>query len=136
MPELEPDGFVYGPNASGKKYKSLNYHRNMPRPGKTRWADVFTRDHEYELFDTCDRNNWRCADGHYWGTLNGKFQLGMTEERFSFCPVNTNPRVPWHGYPVRGSGKDYQIPESILEAWLEDGIITDIIAKRIRSAKI
>lgn len=133
---METDGFLFGPNVSGKTYKSLNYHRNAPKPGKSLWNSDFTRENEFDLFCMCDETNWRCTNGNYWGTLNGKYILGTTEERFSFCPSNANPLVPWHGYPIRGSSRDYRVPDEIIEMWLVAEIIDGITAKRIRSAKI
>lgn len=133
---METDGFLFGPNDSGKTYKSLNYHRNAPKPGKSRWSETVSRDEEYDLFCVCDKENWSCVDGHYWGTLNGIFALGTADERFSFFPSNANPLVPWHGYPIKGSSRDYRVPEPIIEMWLKAGMINGIIAKRIRSAKI
>lgn len=133
---MEVDGFLFGPNNSGKTYKSLNYHRNAPKPGKSRWSEGFSRDEEYQLFCVCDAENWACVDGNYWGTRDGIFALGTTQERFSFFPLNANPLVPWHGYPIKGSSRDYRVPESIIELWLKAGKINGIIAKRIRSAKI
>ncbi|MGO7544403.1 hypothetical protein AB9E34_01410 [Rhizobium leguminosarum] len=133
---METDGFLFGPNKTGKTYKSLNYHRNAPKPGKSRWQDDFTRDHEFDLFCACDENRWLCVDGNYWGTLNGKVIVGTAEERFSFCPSNANPLVPWHGYPISSCSRDYKIPEQIIEMWLKAEIIDGITAKRIRSAKI
>lgn len=136
MPTIEPDGFLYGPNQTGKTYKSLNYHRNAPRPNKSRWSEAFSRDNEFELFNVCDKQKWLCIDGNYWGTIDGKYLLGTEEERFSFCPSNSNSLVPWHGYPVRGSSRDYKIPEQVIQMWLNAKVIDGIIAKRIRSAKI
>lgn len=136
MPIMETDGFVYGPNESGKTYKSLDIHRNKPKPHKSRWLDTFTRDEEFDLFCGCDQQNWVCADGNYWGTINGKKLLGRLDERFSFCPSNSNPLVPWHGYPIRGSSRDYRIPDNIVDKWLKAKAIDGIVARRIRGAKI
>lgn len=136
MPTMEQDGFLYGPNGSGKTYKSLNYHRNPQKPGKSLWHGNFTRDEEFELFCLCDNTQWVCVDGNYWGTRNGKYILGTAEERFSFYPSNANPLVPWHGYPIRSSSRDYRVPDEIIEMWLTAKIIDGITAKRIRSAKI
>lgn len=136
MPIMETDGFLYGPNKSGKTYKSLNYHRNTPKPNKSRWLDTFSRDEEFDLFCGCDAQNWVCASGNYWGTINGKRLLGTQEERFSFCPSNSNSLVPWHGYPIKSASRDYRVPDQIVDLWLNAKVIDGITAKRIRSAKI
>ena len=136
MPRTTRDGLEFGPNDSGKLYMSMNYHRGTRNPNKSTWHQDFKPQEEYELFDRGDRDAWRCARGHQWGIAeDGSRRLGSGGERVSFCPMNENLTVPWHGYPVFAEGA-YKVPEEVIAIWEDGCVVGRITAKRLRRESI
>src|SRR5260370_1658744 len=99
--EVTPDGLIFGPNKSGRKYISLNYHRGS---GDNRHKSIWTikHDEEYGIFCDGDEGNWQDPNdkGPYWGIFNhGLTEVGSEEERLCKFPYNENSKNPWHGFP-------------------------------------
>ncbi len=130
-------GLRYGPTTSGKMYLSMYKHRATRNPHKSFWNTDFKPAEEYALFARCDQESWIDCTRNYWGLVNGgKQELGALGERLGYFPANGVATAPWHGYPVSTADADYVVPESIIDAWIKNGEITGITAKRIRGGKL
>lgn len=130
-------GLQYGPTASGKLDISVYHHRNTANGKKTLWDSAFKPSEEYLLFELGDGSGWFCSEGNLWGILDdGRRRLGTGGERLSFCPLNPNATLPWHGYPVSTASHDYEVPEDVMEKWEIFEVISKITARRIRGGKL
>lgn len=136
---VESDGIVFGyTKASGRSYKSMNYHRVRIKPGKTLWATSVSRLEEYAIFDESDDKGWSSMQGDYWWvSKDAGGVVGEHGERVAFFPRCHNHPGPWHGYPVSAiDDRDYEIPEDLIERWEADDVIDDLVAGRMRRGKI
>jgi hypothetical protein len=128
------DGQLFGPNASGKRYLSVNYHRSPggTKEGKSIWHPDVSRDMEYTIFCTADSEKWEEAK-HYWGLHNrAETQLGTDGEIICKFPCPSNLQDPWHGYPLHTSkSKDRPSDSFVRTCWLEKGIVSKGTARKI-----
>jgi hypothetical protein len=129
------DGIVFGPNGSGKRYISLNYHRGTPTKNKSTWSESLTRRTEFRIFCSADTGAWFDTRGNYWGIRDkGNTVLGTRGERIAKFPANGNPTLPWHGYPAspnrKGAGDTP--PNELVKKWEDDGHISRPWARRLR----
>jgi hypothetical protein len=137
----EIDGIVFGyTSRNDRTYKSMNYHRNKIKAGKTLWSKTVSVSEEADFFDTSDYKIWKCDQENYWWiSQNASRVVGNFGERVAFFPHCGNHPGPWHGYPVSPSNDEhYEIPEEVVSTW-EAGDkprIDDLVAGRIRKGKI
>ena len=90
------NGLIFGPNASGKLYIAVYYHRGSGSSLKGCWSDNVPPPLEYEIFCLADHGHWCDSDDHYWGVHDGgRAVLGTRGERLSKFPVNRNATNPW-----------------------------------------
>jgi hypothetical protein len=143
-----PHGLLFGPSASGKHYISLNYHRRLNAAShepsarsrsKSQWRPTISRTQEYRLFCLADASSWRDETGRHWALLNtAKTVLGMAGERLSTFPFPSNQDGPWHGYPIstRAGVRSHVPTDGLISLWERTGIITRVVATRLRRRKI
>lgn len=132
-------GVLFGPNASGKTYISLDQHRGVADDQKSTWHDGFARPAEYELFSTADAREWLDEKGNYWAVHNGGLTvLGSRGEHIAKFPRTSNNRDPWHGYPVspKRRGLVDLPPDYCVERWEATEAIDRVWARRIRGFKV
>lgn len=143
---VESDGIVFGYTRrqaslpeGGRTYKSMNYHRHPGfKRGKTIWHPTFPVASEAQAFDESDYGPWEDSRGHlWWVSQNAKVTLGLKGERVAFFPACPNHPGPWHGYPVApANDENYEIPETLIAMWEQNGIVDDLVAGRMRKGKI
>lgn len=133
---VEPDGHKFGPNASGKIYISLNYHRSG-RTDKSNWC--VSRQKEYEIFCAADTGNWSDFKGNYWGVGDpeGRTELGTKGELICKFPRTSNTTDPWHGFPVHRDDHDKHAPPlEFVEQWIALAVVTKTFGRRIQKGKV
>jgi hypothetical protein len=143
-----PDGLVFGPNKSGKEYISLDYHRGganrlkgttVSSSPKTTWRSTISRKREYSTFCLVDERSWYDGTGRGWGILDmGRTILGSAGERLCTFPKPSNSPDPWHGYPIstRDGVRDHAPPDYLIDAWKNSGVISHIVATKIKRCKL
>jgi hypothetical protein len=135
-----PNGLLFNANASGKTYISLHQHRgNGSRKYKSRWSQAFGPPHEHALFCLADASTWQDVSGHFWAVHNaGATVIGERGEILCKFPVNGNPNVPWHGYPVSAANESDGDcpPDDFVESWWQSGAVSKTLARRIQKRKI
>jgi hypothetical protein len=135
MPVAESDGLVYGPNKSGKRYKSLFYHRNTRRD-KSTWQ--ITTDLEYDVFCFSDSKNISDNHGNYWGFWeDGKTDLGTDGETVCKFPLNGNTNDPWHGFPVSPLNRAAdRLDFHMVQGWIDTKLVSKTFGRRIQRSKV
>jgi hypothetical protein len=137
--QVTADGFIFGPNGSGKLYISVYYHRGSGSSHKGCWSDDVPPPLEYEIFCKSDLGKWFDSDGHYWGVhQSGDTVLGTRGERLSKFPANRNAANPWHGYPVSPliRGDVDAPPDEVVETWIQDGVVNRTFGRKIQRRKV
>lgn len=133
-------GISFGPNSSGKMYISVFYHRMTgKRYRKNTWCATVSPSMEYDIFCTADDGSWQDSHGHYWGLrAGGATQLGSRGERLCKFPCTSNVSDPWHGFPVSPMYEgDKDAPsDDFVERWIDMGIVSKTIGRRIQRRKI
>ena len=130
--EVAPDGVRYIATASGKTYRSLNYHRSAGGRNKSIW--VIERPEEFEVFSTADDHSW-CDDQGYWSFLGGaNVKLGTRGERLAFFPTKVDSADDWHGYPLSLTPVRRPRP-CLVESWLEAHVIHFAVGQKIIRGK-
>lgn len=134
---IRPDGEEYCCTKSNKRYISFNYHRSITdiKGKKSIWKSSISKQLEFEIFCEADDNNWQDQKGHYFGLRDqGCTPLGNNDERICKFPITSNSSDPWHGYPVGRSNETP--PDSFINKWIKDKIITRTIGKSIQRGKL
>jgi hypothetical protein len=137
---VESDGIVFGYTAGKKRtYKSMNYHRQPKlKTGKAKWSPTVSREAEYNCFEVSEGGDWISSSGDYWWvSKDASIKVGRSGEKLAFFPACANHPGPWHGYPVAPmSDRNYEVPQALIDKWEDDGVIDDLIARRMRGGKI
>jgi len=140
VPRVTPAGLLFGPNGNGKQYLSLNCHRGAGDPRyKSFWSPAIPPPVEYDVFCMADNYNWSDQHGHYWAVHDGgNTELGTRGERLAKFPYNANPRDPWHGFPVSPleRGDADAPPDDFVANWIEAGVISKTVGRRIQRRRI
>lgn len=130
-------GIQFGPTLSGKMYIAVYIHRGM-RPERNQWS--IPPDGEYKIFVAADQGNWHAPPGHYWGVQSYHAPtLGTRGERICKFPMGSNSaNVPWHGFPVSpiDDGAGSAPPDSLVETWIQNRVVSKTIGRRIEKRKI
>jgi hypothetical protein len=131
-------GILFGPTATGKHYVSVFYHRCTARTiFKRCWASSVAPVAEFGIFSDADRSGWSGNGGHYWGIRPGGDILGTEGERMAKFPRPSNGNDPWHGYPISAAENvDDAPPVKLVVRWIDDGVISETLGKRILRFKI
>jgi hypothetical protein len=98
--EPKPDGIRYIATATGKTYRSLNYHRSAGRD-KSIWT--VPRGDEFALFCRADNNGWADHKGYWSFKGDAREIIGQRRERparIAFFPHKAAGAEDWHGYPL------------------------------------
>ena len=137
---LNPDG-TFGPTRNKKSYIVMPYHAKTgkvkkPSDQKTRW-EIAANQHYY-LFALADACDWKCSESKNYFAVHDdcKTKLGNGGERIAFftCVNPDNGTIPWHGYPVLS--QDYCPPDTLLDSWEKNGIISSPVKKNIERKRI
>lgn len=133
-------GLEYGPTVNGKMYLSVFKHRGCGNQRhKSMWLNNISPDDEYGIFCSADAHNWNDESRNYWGVLEqGKIILGERGERICKFPCPSNDHDPWHGYPVspKEKGESDAPPDSLVERWIGDNVVTKEFGRKIQKLKI
>lgn len=137
--QTTPAGHEYGPTVNGKMYLSVFKHRGKSSQHKSIWSSAISPDMEYGIFCSSDESDWCDQNQNYWGVLEkGKKILGERGEYICKFPRTSNQQDPWHGYPVspKENGPSDTPPDSLVEQWVKDDVITKGFARKIYKLKI
>lgn len=131
--EVAPDGLRYIATASGKTYRSLNYHRSAGGRDKSIWT--IPRPEEFEVFSTADDRSWYDDQG-YWSFLErARVRLGERGERLAFFPTKVDSADDWHGYPLSLTPVRRPQP-SLADSWVRADAISFAVGEKIKRGKL
>jgi hypothetical protein len=119
-------------------YQIKSDHRDTSKiKEKSQWT--ISEWKEVHLFSLAKENGWGCDKGFIWsvwsvGCLPQKVGYDKDNPDLFFMKFRCDKQNQWHGYPVIPRAHD-KPPSSVINAWRDGDLVTNVLANRITQGK-
>ncbi len=133
-------GVTFSATVKNSSYVARNDHQHWATAQRNRWATSCLPECQYSIFLDAQNNGWRDSRPQLWGLRAHLPVLGTNRQRLAKFPEPQNLIDPWHGYPISSQDENapgVHVPErSLLNRWVEAGLISEVDRSRIQRRKV